>query len=127
MMPNEENLIPLNRRTKGERRKIATMGGIASGEARRARKTARQCAEIYLSLPVSDMRKWNKMSRDGVDPDDIDNMMLMVAAMTKAAQSGDVAAFNTLLKVLGEDKPVNTDDDETGVIVLGEVDGGADA
>ncbi len=126
-MPNEENLIPLNRRTKGERRKIATMGGIASGEARRARKTARQCAEIYLSLPVSDMRKWNKMSRDGVDPDDIDNMMLMVAAMTKAAQSGDVAAFNTLLKVLGEDKPVNTDDDETGVIVLGEVDGGADA
>ena len=126
-MPNEENLIPLNRRTKGERRKIATMGGIASGEARRARKTARQCAEIYLSLPVSDMRKWNKMSRDGVDPDDIDNMMLMVAAMTKAAQSGDVAAFNTLLKVLGEDKPVNTDDDETGVIVLGEVDGEADA
>lgn len=126
-MPNEENLIPLNRRTKGERRKIAAMGGIASGEARRARKTARQCAEIYLSLPVSDMRKWNKMSRDGVDPDDIDNMMLMVAAMTKAAQSGDVAAFNTLLKVLGEDKPVNTDDDETGVIVLGEVDGEADA
>lgn len=125
-MPNEENLIPLNRRTKGERRKIATMGGIASGEARRARKTARQCAEIYLSLPVSDMRKWDKMSRDGVDPDDIDNMMLMVAAMTRAAQSGDVAAFNTLLKVLGEDKPVNTDDDETGVIVLGEVDGEAD-
>lgn len=125
-MPNEENLIPLNRRTKGERRKIATMGGVASGEARRARRTARQCAEIYLSLPVSDMRKWNKMSRDGVDPDDIDNMMLMVAAMTKAAQSGDVAAFNTLLKVLGEDKPVNTDDDETGVIVLGEVDGEAD-
>lgn len=126
-MPNEENLIPLNRRTKGERRKIATMGGIASGEARRARKTAKQCAEIYLSLPVSDMRKWNKMSRDGVEPDDIDNMMLMVAAMTKAAQSGDVSAFNTLLKVLGEDKPVNTDDDETGVIVLGEVDGEADA
>ena len=125
-MPNEENLIPLNRRTKGERRKIATMGGVASGEARRARRTARQCAEIYLSLPVSDMRKWNKMSRDGVDPDDIDNMMLMVAAMTKAAQSGDVAAFNTLLKVLGEDKPVNTDDDETGVNVLGEVDGEAD-
>ena len=125
-MPNEENLIPLNRRTKGERRKIATMGGIASGEARRARKTARQCAEIYLSLPVSDMRKWDKMSRDGVDPDAIDNMMLMVAAMTRAAQSGDVAAFNTLLKVLGEDKPVNTDDDETGVIVLGEVDGEAD-
>lgn len=126
-MPNEENLIPLNRRTKGERRKIATMGGVASGEARRARRTARQCAEIYLSLPVSDMRKRNKMGRDGVDPDDIDNMMLMVAAMTKAAQSGDVAAFNTLLKVLGEDKPVNTDDDETGVIVLGEVDGEADA
>ena len=125
-MPNEENLIPLNRRTKGERRKIATMGGIASGEARRARKTAKQCAEIYLSLPVSDMRKWNKMSRDGVAPDDIDTMMLMVAAMTRAAQSGDVAAFNTLLKVLGEDKPVNTDDDETGVIVLSEVDGEAD-
>lgn len=28
MMPNEENLIPLNRRTKGERRKIATMAEL---------------------------------------------------------------------------------------------------
>ena len=65
------------------------MGGIASGEARRARKTARQCAEIYLSLPVSDMRKWNKMSRDGVDPDDIDTVSYTHLDVYKRQEESD--------------------------------------
>lgn len=33
---NEENLIPLNRRTPAERERIARLGGIKSGESRRA-------------------------------------------------------------------------------------------
>jgi len=35
---NEQNLKPMNQRTKSEQRKIAQKGGIASGEARREKK-----------------------------------------------------------------------------------------
>ena len=35
---NEGNLIPLNQRSLEERREIARMGGIKSGETRRRRK-----------------------------------------------------------------------------------------
>ena len=125
-MGNEKNLIPLNRRTKSEQREIQSKGGKAKAKNERRRKTARECAQIYLALPLSDMQKWDKMSREGVDPDDIDNMMLMVAAMAKAAQAGDVAAFNALIKVMGEDKAVHSGDGETGVVVLGEVEEEAD-
>jgi hypothetical protein len=39
---NDENLIPMNRRTKSEQREIARRGGIASGESRRKRKMLRE-------------------------------------------------------------------------------------
>ena len=35
----EDNLIPMNKRTKKEQRRIAIMGGKASGEARREKAT----------------------------------------------------------------------------------------
>lgn len=41
-MANDENLIPMNRRTKSEQRKIATAGGKASGAARRKKRQKEQ-------------------------------------------------------------------------------------
>lgn len=41
-MSKENNLIPLNERTKDEQREIAKKGGIASGKARRKKKLLRQ-------------------------------------------------------------------------------------
>ncbi|MCO8194411.1 KGG domain-containing protein [Anaerofustis sp. NSJ-163] len=41
-MSKENNLIPLNERTKEEQREIARKGGIASGKARRKKKLLRQ-------------------------------------------------------------------------------------
>lgn len=43
----EENLKPLNTRTKKEQREIAKMGGIKSGEARRGKKII---TEIYSNF-----------------------------------------------------------------------------
>lgn len=51
-MANEQNLIPLNKRTKKEQREIATEGGIASGKARREKKTFQELAKTLLSLDV---------------------------------------------------------------------------
>lgn len=101
-----KNLKPMNKLTEEEQKKLASKGGKASGKARRAKKTAKECAKIFLELPVSDLRKWKKLARDGVDPKDIDNMMLMVAGIVRAAQDGDVIAFRELLKLIGEDGAV---------------------
>ena len=39
---NDENLIPLNKREPERRREIARLGGLKSGEKRRARKELRE-------------------------------------------------------------------------------------
>lgn len=109
-MANENNLIPFNQRTEDERRRIATEGGKASGEARRAKKTMREYANFLMGLPVSDRRKFNKLSRAGVPPEGCDNKMLVVFGLVQAAQNGDVAAAKELRSILGEDVEMNLEE-----------------
>lgn len=104
-MANDENLIPLNERSKSEQREIQRQGGIASGKARRRKRSMKEAADLYLSLPVSDKRRWNKIARKYVDSEDIDNQMAMIIGLTEAATAGDARAANVLVKLLGEDSP----------------------
>ena len=101
-MPNANNIIPNSERTAEERREIAAAGGRASGEARRRKKSLREAAELYLSLPVADKRAWNKLARDGVDPEDVDNQMAVIAGLTIKAVKGDAKAAKVLFDLLGE-------------------------
>ena len=102
-MPNEKNLIPNSERTPEERREIASAGGRASGAARRRKRSLKEAADLYLSLPVSDRRTWNKIARHGVDPEDIDNQMAMVIGLTLAASAGDARAGRLIVDLLGEE------------------------
>ena len=105
-MPREDgykNLVPLNERTKDEQRPIQQEGGIASGAARRRKRSLREAADIYLSLPVTDRRTWNKIARRGVDPDDIDNQMAMIIGLTMAATAGDAKAAKVIIDLIGEE------------------------
>ena len=47
-----ENLIPMNKRTKDERRKLGQKAGEASGEARRKKKRLREYADLFGRLPA---------------------------------------------------------------------------
>ena len=102
-MPNEKNLIPNSERTPEERREIATAGGKASGVSRRRKRSLKEAADLYLSLPVSDRRVWNKIARRGVDPEDIDNQMAMIIGLTMAATAGNAKAAKVIVDLLGED------------------------
>lgn len=101
-MPNEKNLIPFDERTEEEQREIRASGGRASGESRRRKKSLREAAELYLSLPVADKRAWNKLARDGVAPEDVDNQMAVIAGLTIKAVKGDAKAAKVLFDLLGE-------------------------
>lgn len=101
-MSNTKNIIPNSERTPEELRRIAAAGGRASGEARRRRKSLREAAELYLSLPVTDKRAWNKLVRGGVSPEDTDNQMAIIAGLTIKAVQGDAKAAKLLFDLLGE-------------------------
>ena len=102
-MPNANNIIPNSERTAEERREIAAAGGRASGEARRRKKSLREAAELYLSLPVSDKRAWNKLAKDGVAPEDVDNQMAIIAGLSIKAAKGDAKAAKVLFDLLPTD------------------------
>ena len=102
-MPNEKNLIPMDQRSKSEARDLGQKGGIASGISRRRKRSLKEAADLYLSLPVSDRKMWNKISNRGVDPEDIDNQMAMIIGLTMAATAGDAKAAKVIVDLLGED------------------------
>ena len=102
-MPNEKNLIPMDQRSKSEARELGRKGGEASGASRRRKRSLKEAADLYLSLPVSDRKMWNKISGRGVDPDDIDNQMAMIIGLTMAATAGDAKAAKVIVDLLGED------------------------
>ena len=101
-MANEKNLIPFSERTESEQREIRSSGGIASGAARRRKRSLKEAADLYLSLPVTDKRVWNKIARDGVEPEDIDNQMAIISGLAKAAALGDSKAAKVLFDLLGD-------------------------
>ncbi len=128
-MPHD-NLIPASQRTPEERREIAQKGGIASGVARRRKRALKEAADLYLSLPVSDKRVWNRLIRRGIDPEDIDNQMLVIAGLTDAAACGNAKAAAVLFKALGEDVPpgeANEDQLREAKKLLGGIDSVIDA
>lgn len=102
-MSNEQNLIPMDQRSQKEARELGREGGRASGEARRRKKSLREAAELYLSLPVSDKRAWNKLAKDGVAPEDVDNQMAIIAGLSIKAAKGDAKAAKVLFDLLPSD------------------------
>ena len=106
-MPNEKNLMPIqevnSNRTREQHSEDSRKGGVASGVSRRRKRSLKEAADLFLSLPVSDRKMWNKISRRGVDPEDIDNQMAMIIGLTMAATAGDAKAAKVIVDLLGED------------------------
>ena len=67
----EKDLVPLNKRTKDEQKKITQKGGIASGKSRRRKKALRTTLKEAMAMPLKELH-----------PD-------MQAAIMKAAKLGD--------------------------------------
>lgn len=91
-MANEQNLIPLNKRTKNEQRKIAKKGGKKSGESRRNKKTLRELLEIALSL------------KDEFSGEEL--KFELVKSLIEQAIKGNIKAFEVIRDTIGE-KPTD--------------------
>lgn len=117
-MANEKNLErgkTTQFRTGEEQARIAQMGGIASGAARRKKKALKEAVELYFSLPVTDKRTIGKLRRKGLEPEDMDNQMAMVCGLHAQATAGDARAAKVLVDILGEK---NGGDSTEGVQII---------
>ena len=77
---NDENLIPQNKRTKKEQREIAIKGGKASGEARRKKRTVRECLAILKDMPCTHDKIKKTLREAGIKDEEITNGMAIAFA-----------------------------------------------
>ena len=99
--PGSENLIPFDKRTEEEQRRIRSSGGIASGIARRRKKTYAELAEIIGTQKVSE-ENGKKLKRLGVTNGDQTNDALAVARIFLGMQAGNPKMTEIWLKLRGE-------------------------
>ena len=111
-MANNENLVPFNKRTVSEHRKIASMGGKASGEARRRKANFRKELNDLLTTEVNNP-EWSPV----LEALGLDNTlgMVMHAAMIKEALSGNVKAYEAIAKYSGQSAQTEADDEEQNI------------
>jgi len=96
-----EDLIPFDQRTEDEQKKIARQGGIASGVARRRKKTYAELAEIIGTQKVSE-ENGRKLKKLGVTNGDQTNDALAVARIFLGMQAGNPKMTELWLKLRGE-------------------------
>ena len=99
---NEKNLTPFSERSVSEAREAGSKGGKASGETRRRKKDMKQKMKALLELPAA-VNDREQLQALGVDPDDMDNEMVLVMAMFLNAAQGDTKAFDRVMQLLGKD------------------------
>lgn len=99
---NENNLIQNSNRSRDEVEEIRKKGGVNSGETRRRKRDMKQKMKALLELPAASNDK-EQLEALGVDPDDMDNEMVLVMAMFLGAAGGDVKAFDRIMQILGKD------------------------
>ena len=98
----DENLIPNSARTPSERRANATKAGIASGKARRQKKTV---AEYLKKWADSEVSEKNKKALEALGlSEEATNRTLLVVPLIQKASKGDTKALQMALELLGEDK-----------------------
>lgn len=92
----QKDLIPFNKLTQEEQKKIAQMGGNASVEARREKKRLQEAFKALLDMQDEDSPVGTNTT----------NAMAIALAMVKKAKKGDVQAGVFVRDTSGE-KPVD--------------------
>jgi len=104
-----ENLIPFNKRTEVEQRRIASAGGKASGEARRKKADFRKTLNALLTAEI-DSPEWSPV----LEALGLDSTLesAVNAAMIMKAVKGDVRAYEAIAKYSGQSEKTDTDQEE---------------
>ena len=101
---NEKNLIPNNERTPSERRENARKAGVASGKARREKKTIQKILADLLDSEIKDSPQFAKLaSKMGVESDKSVKDIFTMVCLLNSVKSGNLGDLARVSKLLGED------------------------
>lgn len=97
-MANEENLK--HKRTASEQREFSRKGGIASGEARRAKRDVGLLIADILERPVSEVnKKAIRKAMPDLPEDEMTHTALMTVGQVNSAAKGNTKAYTALLEL----------------------------
>ena len=99
-MPNEQNLrVP----TSSEARRNGKKGGIASGIARREKKTVQKILNDFLSTSAKDNPQVAKLAaKMGLKSDDSIKDLFTIVCTLNTLKDGNLSDLERLSKLLGE-------------------------
>lgn len=98
----KENLINPKDRTSEELRAMTRKGGIASGEARRRKKSMREALEMLMYKCELPEQTKQMLRAEGVSDDEMNHQMVITRSLIAKAESGDVQAYNAICAMIGE-------------------------
>lgn len=98
-----KNMKPLNTRTKEEQKRIASMGGKASGEARRKKASVQSIIKAWAEHPIVPAKLKAQAEAFGIDTDE--GRSLLALGMLQNAMKGNSKYLEKVLQMLGEDNP----------------------
>lgn len=103
-MANPENLerFKFENRTPTEQREIARQGGIASGAARRRKKSLKELGDMIGSLSVKSEKNKAIMREAGIDDEDMIRDTAMLFMLEAKAEKGDTNAIALIAKIRGQ-------------------------
>lgn len=104
-MANEENLVPLNERTKNEQREIQRKGGIASGAKRREKADLKKKVNQILEMDVFSPQLKETLEEKGLSAT---NQTAVVTVLLQKALKGDMRAIELLAKMNGNEGTKDT-------------------
>lgn len=118
---NEKNLIPFDERTESEQKEIARKGGIASGRARREKKTVQKILSELLDGQIKDSPQFAKLAaKMGVEGDKSVKDIFTMVCLLNSVKNGNLGDLERLSKLLGEQTEYednNKDVEETLAVI----------
>ena len=97
---NDENLIPLNKRSPRERKEICRKGAEATNKKLREQKTMRQLMEIMLKTPETE-KNIAILEKMGIDKKDANiKAGIVYAGIIQQAKAGDKWAIRADYKTI---------------------------
>lgn len=102
VMANEQNLIPMNRRTPEERKEIAKMGAEATNKKIAEKKAMKEMLRTIMSLPEKDEALKTHMIDLGIEDEDLINQTTILVKQIEKAKAGDSTAVQFIRDTMGE-------------------------
>ena len=114
-MANEQNLIPLNKRSQRDRKRIATAGANASNKVQREKKLMKEQLQVLMSLNLQDTELKSQLENLGIEENEITIQMAICVSIMQQAINGNIRAFEIIREI--PIKEIQVEEQETIIFI----------